>query len=73
MEDSATEDKIDVRLVEELRYRHDYQRLFRPKYHDFKLKFHIPVFTGNMHIEEFLNWVKSVETFFDCMNVPMDK
>ena len=26
-----------------------------------------------MHIEEFLDWVKYVETFFDCMDVLVDK
>ena len=73
LEDSATEDEIHERPMEELRYRHDNQRHFSPRINDFKLKFDIPVFTRNMHIEEFLDWVKSVETFFDCMDVPVDK
>ena len=73
LEDSATEDEIHERPVEELRYRHNNQRHFHPINNDFKLKFDILVFIGNMHIEEFLDWVKSVETFFDCMDVPVDK
>lgn len=39
---------------------------------EFKLKVHIHNFDGHIGIEEYLDWLTSVETFFKYMNVAQD-
>ncbi|XP_028554101.1 uncharacterized protein LOC110105612 [Dendrobium catenatum] len=52
-----------------------YRRPFPPHFPqgEFKAKLDIPYFDGRMHIEDYLDWEKSVENFFDYMEVPRDK
>ena len=45
----------------------------RYDHQEYKLKFDIPYFNGHMHIEECLDWIQSVESFFDYMDIMKDK
>lgn len=40
---------------------------------DYKMKTDLPTFGGRMDIEQFLEWAKNVENFFDFANTPEDK
>ncbi|PKU85169.1 RNA-directed DNA polymerase [Dendrobium catenatum] len=40
---------------------------------EFRAKLDIPFFEGRIHIEDYLDWERSVETFFDYMDVPPEK
>lgn len=48
-------------------------RAHRQQPQDFKLKFDILHFDSRMHTEEYLDWLKSVETFFECMDILEEK
>ncbi|KAI0512356.1 hypothetical protein KFK09_012995 [Dendrobium nobile] len=52
-----------------------YRRTFTPHFSqgEFKAKLDIPYFDGRMHIEDYLDWEKAVENFFEYMEVPPDK
>lgn len=34
------------------------------------MKIDLPSFNGNLDVEDFFNWIKNVESFFDYMNTP---
>ncbi|PKU81696.1 hypothetical protein MA16_Dca026429 [Dendrobium catenatum] len=40
---------------------------------EFKVKLGIPFFDGHLHIEDYLDWEKAVENFFDYMEITPDK
>jgi hypothetical protein len=37
------------------------------------MKAEIPTFNGSADIEDFLDWLYEVETFFDIMNISQDR
>jgi hypothetical protein len=39
----------------------------------YKVKAEIPTFNGSVDIEDFLDWLYEVETFFDIMNISQDR
>ncbi|XP_028550608.1 uncharacterized protein LOC114579613, partial [Dendrobium catenatum] len=45
----------------------------RQQFGEFKVKMDIPFFDGHLHIEDFLDWEKAVENFFDYMDIDPDK
>ncbi|PKU86182.1 hypothetical protein MA16_Dca002013 [Dendrobium catenatum] len=40
---------------------------------EFRVKLDIPFFDGRLHIEDYLNWERSVETFFEYMDIEPEK
>lgn len=34
------------------------------------MRMDLPPFNGQMHIEEFLDWITEVEKFFNCTDIP---
>ena len=40
---------------------------------DFKLKVDIPFFSGNLNVENFINWIEDIDKFFDYMEVLEEK
>lgn len=42
-------------------------------YGDFKVKVDILFFDGHLHIENYLDWEQTVESFFEFMDMPQDK
>ncbi|KAI0496820.1 hypothetical protein KFK09_023144 [Dendrobium nobile] len=42
-------------------------------HNDFKVKLDIPFFDGHLHIEDYLDWEKAVENFFDYMEIDPNK
>ena len=40
---------------------------------DFKLNVDIPFFSGNLNIEDFINWLVDIYKFYDYMEVPKEK
>ncbi|PKU80123.1 hypothetical protein MA16_Dca024582 [Dendrobium catenatum] len=40
---------------------------------EFKVKLDIPFFDGHLHIEDYLDWERAAENFFDYMEIPPEK
>ncbi|PKU81321.1 RNA-directed DNA polymerase [Dendrobium catenatum] len=40
---------------------------------EFRVKLDIPFFDGRLHIEDYLDWERSVENFFDYMEIEVEK
>lgn len=40
---------------------------------DYKLNIGLPYFSGHVHVEEYLDWLNSVEKFFDYAEIFYDK
>ncbi|XP_020682380.1 uncharacterized protein LOC110099531 [Dendrobium catenatum] len=40
---------------------------------DFRIKLDIPFFDGRLHIEDYLDWERSVESFFEYMDISPDR
>lgn len=38
-------------------------------YGDYRLQFDLPAFNGNMHIEDFIEWISDIEWFFNYMDI----
>ncbi|XP_028556926.1 uncharacterized protein LOC110109044 [Dendrobium catenatum] len=73
--ESSEEDERDG-----LRPRHgEYHRRRRPMQHhqhypaEFKVRLDIPFFDGHLHIEDYLDWEKAVENFFEYMEVDPER
>ena len=32
-----------------------------------------PTFDGSLHIEDFLDWIRTIEQFFNCMEISEEK
>lgn len=54
-------------------YQNNHPRIRFSEFSDFRTKSDIPVYSGQMNIPEFLDWVKVVDNFFEYMEVPKDK
>ena len=37
------------------------------------MKIDFPTFDGSLHIEEFLYWIRTIEQFFDYIEIPKEK
>ena len=51
-------------------------RQWQPNYRgddEYKLKVHIPNFSGDLNIERFLEWLTEVDKFFDYIELPDDR
>lgn len=69
-------DEIEASLFEEPRHKFNpppYRQPNRYNQHheptDYKLKIDLPSFDGHLHIEDFLDWIHSVDNLFDYMNI----
>ena len=51
------------------RHAHDYER----DGGDFKFKIDIPFFSGNLNIEDFINWITDIDKFFAYIEVLEEK
>ncbi|KAI0495827.1 hypothetical protein KFK09_022130 [Dendrobium nobile] len=40
---------------------------------EFRIKLDIPFFDGRLHIEDFLDWERDFESFFEYMEIPLEK
>jgi hypothetical protein len=56
-----------MRAYEEQPMRQDYGR---KQSQEHRMKIDLPSFNENLHIEDFLDWVTEVESFFDSMSIP---
>ncbi|KAI0493337.1 hypothetical protein KFK09_027614 [Dendrobium nobile] len=68
----SSEEEVDNRYgVNPIRNRRNPQ--YRRHSGEFKVKMDIPFFDGHLHIEDFLDWEKAVENFFDYLDIDPDK
>ena len=71
--DSDFDDDVDDWIRDPHRYVTNTRRSHAREPPDFRIKVDIPCFDGHLHIEDFLDWIQTVENFFDYMNVPDSK
>ena len=65
-------------FVRNQRYRQEFQDFLRNQCHRqefqaYKFKINLPMFDGHLQFEEDLDWLHSVENFFDYMDITPTK
>lgn len=67
--DSDTDEDVEDLLLGERRLGRGARHPPRRDTRDFKIKINLPHFHGHLHIEDFLDWIRTVENFFDYSEI----